>query len=193
MSEISKHTETIFHQPPSLAVYERFSEPPDNWTGRGDKNEAITPKPYGTALIIGRFQPFHLGHLYLLYKTLEISDEIVIGIGSSNVLNKENPLTSFQRHLLLERRLANEGIRDKVKNIVHLKDFQNRDGLWLKSAELQAGQIDVVVGNNPWVNSIFQNAGYKVEEVDEFDRENLSGKNCRKELEEEGHLDFLQN
>jgi len=36
-----------------------------------------------TALIIGRFQPFHLGHLLLIKEAAKEADIIVIGIGSS--------------------------------------------------------------------------------------------------------------
>ena len=35
------------------------------------------------ALFIGRFQPFHLGHLLLLQRLSTQYEEIIIGIGSS--------------------------------------------------------------------------------------------------------------
>lgn len=34
-------------------------------------------------LLIGRFQPFHLGHEYLIERIDEAVDEVVVGIGSA--------------------------------------------------------------------------------------------------------------
>lgn len=197
----SRNSENQQHQSPPLAVMRAFSEPPPNWHVRSLGSEAVTSRPYETALIIGRFQPFHLGHLYLVYKALAISDKIVIGIGSANVLDRENPLTALQRHKLIHNRLNDEGLSNKVSNIVHLKDFgkvddninirKKTDLLWLRHAQSRIGKVDVVVGNNQWVNGIFGEAGYKVETVDEFDRDLLSGTNCRQILDEAGMLNYL--
>ena len=50
------------------------------------------------ALYIGRFQPFHKGHLKILQKLAKKYDEIIIGIGSSQYSNTlENPFTSEER------------------------------------------------------------------------------------------------
>ena len=45
---------------------------------------------YKTALFIGRFQPFHNGHLYSLNKCLEIGEQVVIAVGSSQESGTEN-------------------------------------------------------------------------------------------------------
>ncbi|MEK7177332.1 MAG: adenylyltransferase/cytidyltransferase family protein [Patescibacteria group bacterium] len=44
------------------------------------------------ALIVGRFQPFHKGHLFLIKKALEKADKIIVGIGSSNITDVNNPI-----------------------------------------------------------------------------------------------------
>lgn len=38
-----------------------------------------------SALIIGRFQPFHKGHLSVIKMVAEKSDSIIIGIGSAQL------------------------------------------------------------------------------------------------------------
>ena len=44
-------------------------------------------------LLIGRFQPFHLGHLDAIKFALSKVDKIWLGIGSSNKTpGKENPI-----------------------------------------------------------------------------------------------------
>ena len=45
-----------------------------------------------TALIVGRFQPFHKGHLFLIKKALEKANKIIIGIGSANIIDENNPI-----------------------------------------------------------------------------------------------------
>ena len=37
----------------------------------------------GRAFFIGRFQPFHRGHLAMVRRILETNDEIIVGIGSA--------------------------------------------------------------------------------------------------------------
>ena len=44
------------------------------------------------ALIVGRFQPFHKGHLFLIKKALTLADKVVIGIGSANIIDVNNPI-----------------------------------------------------------------------------------------------------
>ena len=44
------------------------------------------------ALIVGRFQPFHKGHLFLIKKALEKANKTIIGIGSSNIIDENNPI-----------------------------------------------------------------------------------------------------
>ena len=45
-----------------------------------------------TGLFIGRFQPFHNGHLQDIKNALKEVDELIIAIGSSQHFNtKENP------------------------------------------------------------------------------------------------------
>ena len=49
-------------------------------------------------LFIGRFQPFHLGHLKDIKRAIQEVDELVIGVGSSNEeCTKENPFTVEER------------------------------------------------------------------------------------------------
>src|SRR3970040_1541422 len=52
----------------------------------------------GRALWIGRFQPFHLGHLSMAKRILAEVDELVIGIGSAQYSHTpENPFTAGER------------------------------------------------------------------------------------------------
>lgn len=54
------------------------------------------------AVVIGRFQPFHLGHLSIIDKAYKEADKVLILVGSVNQLpDFRNPLTYEERVLLL--------------------------------------------------------------------------------------------
>jgi len=56
-----------------------------------------------TGLFIGRFQPFHLGHLSDIKDALKEVDELVIAIGSSQHSGtKENPFSTEERIKMIE-------------------------------------------------------------------------------------------
>ena len=49
-------------------------------------------------LLIGRFQPFHLGHLEALKFALSKVDNLWLGLGSSNKsIEKSNPFSAEER------------------------------------------------------------------------------------------------
>lgn len=126
------------------------------------------------ALIVGRFQPFHNGHLYLLKKTLEAADKMILAVGSSNVLNEDNPLSFEIRVKMLEKVIKEEGLSEKVLKIVPSPDDPS-DDIWLKLLLKNAGKFDIAVGNNDWTNGILKDAGYKVLEIKYLNRDIYQG------------------
>ena len=59
---------------------------------------------YETVVIVGRFQPLHLGHLDLIKKALETGERVLIAIGSHNSSrSSKNPFTSIERENLLKQ------------------------------------------------------------------------------------------
>ncbi len=134
---------------------------------------------YRTALLVGRFQPFHLGHLYLVKKALSLAGRLVIGVGSTNIRDDDNPLDWTARRSMLEMVLEKEGLRDRVDRIVPLADYFN-DQKWLDNVLARAGTFDAVIGNNPWTNRILGKAGFKVIEVPFFKRYRYEGREIRK-------------
>ena len=64
-------------------------------------------------LLIGRFQPFHNGHLYLIKEALQSVDRLIIGIGSSNVQNEDNPFDYETRKEMIQTVFAYESLKGK--------------------------------------------------------------------------------
>src|SRR5659263_82481 len=62
-------------------------------------------------LYVGRFQPFHLGHLDAIKYALKQVDELVIVIGSAQYShNANNPFTAGERLVMVRQALLEAGI-----------------------------------------------------------------------------------
>lgn len=142
-------------------------------------------KMYKHGLIYGRFQPFHNGHLYLLREALKKISSVTIGIGSSNIHDKDNPFTFKAREEMLEKVILFEDITQRVTSIVALPDIPD-DDMWLNQTLEKIGKIDVVVGNNKWTNDIFENVGIDVMRVPFLKRYILEGLKIRELLNADG-------
>lgn len=60
-------------------------------------------KKYSVAIIIGRFQPLHIGHIELLRTAFSKADKVIIFIGSANSPRTiENPFTYDERFTLIK-------------------------------------------------------------------------------------------
>lgn len=139
---------------------------------------------YPVALIVGRFQPFHKGHLFLIKKALEKSERIIIGIGSANISDENNPIDFETRKKIIKAVAYKEKIfGDRLIKIVPLNDFFDNKK-WLKNLEKQVGKFDLTLGNNDWTNNILEKAGYKVLKVDYYKRSLYEGWRIRKLIKE---------
>lgn len=138
---------------------------------------------YKTGLIIGRFQPFHNGHAYLFEKALELCSEIIIGVGSSNMKNKDNPFSYEERVLMLQEFIKKNNLEERVILIFPSPDMESDDE-WLEDVLAKAPEFNIVIGNNDWVNGIFEKAGYKVLLVPEYKRFLYEGTKIRELMRE---------
>lgn len=126
-------------------------------------------------LFIGRFQPFHRGHLSVLQQMDKDSNfgEILIGIGSSQYRNYlDNPFSSRERRIMIERSLELE----KPHRIFDIPDIHNWP-LWVGYLEKRLPKFRCVYsGNNP-VRSLLEEKGYEVKEATKI--ESISGTKIR--------------
>lgn len=133
-------------------------------------------RKYRVALFIGRFQPFHNGHLYSLKKCLEIAQQVIVGIGSSQTSGTEdNPWDYETRKKMVESVV--EGLSAQVVALPDLFD-DHKWGDQIVSLLQQKGleTSDVVgVGNNDWTNRIFRSIGIDVYETGLYKRDELEG------------------
>ena len=91
------------------------------------------------AFFIGRFQPFHKGHLAMVKRILQSNDELVIGIGSAQYSHTgENPFTGGERYEMIKRALDAEGIHDY--HIVPIPDTHVHS-VWVTAKMIKHGEI----------------------------------------------------
>jgi nicotinamide-nucleotide adenylyltransferase len=114
-------------------------------------------------LFIGRFQPFHLGHLQDIKDALKEVDELVIGVGSSNKEHtKQNPFTVKERIEMIDLVLPSNEISNYT--VFPVPDFHD-DKKWVRHIEILVPKFDVVYTANKWTERCFKAKGYKVKKV----------------------------
>jgi len=132
------------------------------------------------SLIIGRFQPFHKGHLEVIKTIARESDYVTIGIGSAQYSHTfENPFTAGERHLMISRALRDEGIERYF--LVPIVDI-NRYAVWVAHVVSMVPPFKAVYTNNPLTRRLFQEAGFEVRASPLFNIELYSGTEIRKRM-----------
>ena len=131
-------------------------------------------------LLIGRFQPFHLGHLEAFRFALSKVDKLWIGIGSSNKpTQKNNPFTADER-----KEMILSSIDDSISNqiqIYYIPDLDNHEK-WIENIDSLVPDYDVVFTNDELTQSLYSKFNKKVIPVPFKDREVLSGTNIRNKI-----------
>jgi nicotinamide-nucleotide adenylyltransferase len=133
-------------------------------------------------LILGRFQPFHLGHLNIVQKYSKQGFFIKVGIGSSkNWHEKKNPFTFKERREMIIKSLKECNII-KYK-IYEVPDIPN-DKKYFKYVSEIVGHYDILFTGNKHVKSLFANKGTEIHYINENeDRyKNISATEIRKKL-----------
>ena len=130
------------------------------------------------ALFVGRFQPFHLGHMHAVRKIVAKYGSVTIAIGSSNLSRtKENPFTYSQRRKMVLAALKSEPSLAGRYSVVALPDLES-DAQWREKA-LSLGKFDAVVTGTAWVARCLK--GYlKVERPAYLRRVELNATRIRK-------------
>lgn len=121
-------------------------------------------------LYVGRFQPFHLGHLDAIKFVLKKVDEVVIVIGSAQYShNSKNPFTAGERLVMVRNALLEAGVDSSKLWIVPVPDV-HLHMLWVSAVEGYTPKFNVVYTNEPLTRRLFMEAGYPVKDVPLFER-----------------------
>ncbi len=133
-------------------------------------------------LYVGRFQPFHLGHLESIKNVLKDANEAVIAIGSAQYShNITNPFTAGERLVMIRRALKEAEIDLAKVWVVPVPDV-HLHMLWVAALEGYTPKFDVVYSNEPLTRRLFIEAGYKVKHIKFFDRKDYNSTLVREKM-----------
>lgn len=137
------------------------------------------------AILIGRMQPVHNGHMQVINKILDEVDEIIIGIGSAQLSHEiKNPFTAGERIVMVNQALADENIDPSRYYIIPMEDI-NYNALWVSHIKLMTPPFSIVYSGNPLVKQLFYEEGFEVRQPPLYDRLHLSGTEVRKRMIED--------
>ena len=131
-------------------------------------------------LFVGRFQPFHNGHLEVIKIIAKNVDEVVIVVGSSQYSHRlDNPFTAGERITMIRRALKEARIQLSRVWIIPVPDV-HQHALWVSQLVGYSPKFDVVYANEPLTHRLFNEAGFKVEPMPFIKREFYSATEIRK-------------
>ncbi|MEM0202915.1 MAG: nicotinamide-nucleotide adenylyltransferase [Archaeoglobaceae archaeon] len=132
------------------------------------------------ALIFGRFQPFHLGHLEVIKWALKSFDEIVLLIGMADESHTlRNPFTAGERIWMIRESLIENGISlDKIITAtVPTMSVYVGNAFYILNL---VPKIKAIITRNPIIAQVFKDAGLEVLIPPDFNREKFRGTTIRK-------------
>ena len=134
------------------------------------------------ALFVGRFQPFHYGHLYAVEKILEEVDHLIIVVGSAQISHEhDNPFTAGERIEMIRSALDSVGINNEVYMIIPIQDAPAHR-VWVSFVESQIPRFDLVYSNQPLTRRLLIEAGYTVKGIRLFKREKFESNEIRRRI-----------
>jgi len=105
-------------------------------------------------LMIGRFQPFHKGHLSLARQILQECDELIIAIGSAQLnYSYEDPFTAGERIMMIHIALAEANIDMNKCYLVPVVNDEN-NARWYGHLRSMVPYFDVLYSGNEFVTTL---------------------------------------
>lgn len=103
-------------------------------------------KPHNVAVIIGRFQPFHNGHMELFRKAVEAADHTIVLLGSANQpATPKNPWSWEERSLIIRKAVRGQTFSSvQVLSNLHfrpLHDHFYNDPGWIAEVQELVGDF----------------------------------------------------
>src|SRR5690606_4716190 len=89
---------------------------------------------YDIALVVGRFQPFHLSHEALVEHALSLADKVLILLGSAKSSpDIKNPFTPIMRERMIRSCFSSED-NERIK-CIPLRDYPYNENIWISEVQ----------------------------------------------------------
>ncbi len=130
-------------------------------------------------LLIGRFQPFHLGHLEAVKYALKRVDYLYVVVGSAQRSHeRDNPFTASERITMIKSALDGNRIDPSKWMAIPIADADSHS-LWVSTVKSMVPKFDVVFTNDALTFLLFNEEGIEVSAVPYLDRRRYSATNVR--------------
>lgn len=131
------------------------------------------------SVFIGRFQPFHKGHLHTVKQIIEKDEDLIIVIGSSQYSHTpNNPFSGGERVMMIREALLEAGLPLDHIDIIPLSDIHIHP-LWVSHLKSFVPYFDKAYTHNPLVRRLFTDADIPIDETDLLKRTAYSGNHVR--------------
>ena len=140
-------------------------------------------------LLIGRFQPFHLGHLAALRFALPKVDKLWLGLGSSNKpIEKNNPFSIEER-----KKMILSSIEDSIKNKISIFPIPDLDDhvKWIQNIDTIVPDYEIIFSNDPMTEHLYSKRKIQVTAIPFLKRDQLSGTRLRDLIKSDQKWDDL--
>ncbi len=142
-------------------------------------------------LFVGRFQPFHLGHLYALKKILGEVDELIIVVGSPQKSHEpDNPFTVGERILMIRGSLSDGEVDPSRYIVIPVPDAEMHTS-WVSQIIAYTPPFNIVYTNEPLTRRLLAEAGYKVKGIPLHRRDIYWATEIRKRIISDGNWEEL--
>jgi nicotinamide-nucleotide adenylyltransferase len=137
-----------------------------------------------TGLIVGRFQPFHRGHLGLVIELRKAhpTASLILAVGSAqDSFTADNPFTAGERVEMIQRALSEALIDGYLP--VPVPDI-HQHSQWVAYLRGLLPAFDVVYTNNPLTRLLFEREDVRVESPPFIERGKFQGVVVRRRMVE---------
>jgi len=142
-----------------------------------------------TGLFVGRFQPFHKGHLATVRFAVDKVDQLIIVVGSAQKSHEpRNPFTAGERIRMIKETFDSEKIDGIL--IIPVPDVDVHS-LWTRQVDMLVPKYGVVFANDPFTLMLFKERGVKTIEAPLVDRNEMQATEIRSRMASSGKWESL--
>ena len=143
-------------------------------------------------LFIGRFQPFHKGHLAAAKFALSRVNQLVIVVGSAQKSHEpKNPFTAGERIMMIKESLDADSEADVRRILIIPVPDSDVHSLWTHQVNMLVPKYDVVFANDLFTLMLFREQGIKAIEAPLYRREEMRATEIRKRMAAEENWEDL--
>lgn len=127
----------------------------------------------GKGIVLGRFQPFHNGHAYLVEQALARFEKVTIAVGSAqDEWTVDNPFSFEERKDMIQKWVDANECRESV-DIVAIEDINDPPN-WVEHASNHHGKGTLVTSDGG-TRTLYEKSDFDVSWVDLHERQQFEG------------------